>query len=96
MIGNHVVIDHGGEYSMYAHLKPGTVAVQIGQQVRAGDVIGGLGSSGNSTEPHLHFQMCDGPDPTACHALPPNFTGVRIPMELAPRSLQTGDVVVAD
>lgn len=96
VIGNHVVIDHGGEYSMYAHLKPGSVGVQVGQQVRAGEVIGGLGSSGNSTEPHLHFQMCDGPDPTACHALPPNFVGVRIPMELAPRSLQTGDVVVAD
>lgn len=97
LIGNHVVIDHGGgEYSMYAHLKPGSVTVRVGQAVRSGETIGALGSSGNSTEPHLHFQMCDGPDPTGCHGLPPNFIGVRLPMELSPRSLQTGDIVAAD
>lgn len=94
VLGNHVVIDHGnGEYSIYAHLKQGTVNVEAGQRVRAGRTIGALGSSGNSTEPHLHFQMCDGPDIATCHTIPANFTGYRLPWEFAPRSIQSGDIV---
>src|SRR5262249_13320117 len=46
--GNYVMIDHGkGEYSFYAHLRPASVRVHIGDQVKAGDAIGKLGSSGN-------------------------------------------------
>lgn len=94
--GNHVVIDHGnGEYSVYAHLKQGSVRVTEGQQVKAGETIGALGSSGNSTEPHLHFQICGNPDMNICHALPPAFTGFRLPLELAPRTIQSGDIVEA-
>lgn len=53
--GNYVMIDHGkNEYSLYAHLQRGSALVHVGDQVKAGDVIGKLGSSGNSTEPHLH------------------------------------------
>jgi len=54
--GNCVVIDHpGGWRSQYFHLS--TVRVRPGQRVRQGDVIGGLGSTGRSTGPHLHFQV---------------------------------------
>ncbi|WNS42333.1 peptidoglycan DD-metalloendopeptidase family protein [Paenibacillus sp. MMS20-IR301] len=60
--GNVVVIDHGGEYSFLAHLKQGSVTVQEGDNVISGQVIGKLGNSGNSSEPHLHFQMSDGSD----------------------------------
>lgn len=57
-LGNHVVLDHGnGEYSFLAHLKRGSLAVQQGQAVRAGDVIGQCGNSGNSSEPHLHYHL---------------------------------------
>src|SRR5205085_5382886 len=50
--GNYVMIDHGkNEYSLYAHLQAGSVRVHVGDQVKAGEVIGKLGSSGNSTEP---------------------------------------------
>ncbi len=60
--GNVVVIDHGGEYSFLAHLKQGSVTVKKGDPVKAGDVIGKAGNSGNSSEPHLHYQVSDGAD----------------------------------
>lgn len=94
--GNFVMIDHGnGEYSLYAHLQPGSVTVKAGEKVAAGAVIGKLGSSGNSTEPHLHFQVCDAPDPLACAGIPVQFTNLTLPYADAPRPLQSGDVVVA-
>jgi len=59
--GNYVVIDHGnGEYSMYAHLQKGSVKVKVGDQVQTGDTLGLCGNSGNSSEPHLHFQVSNG------------------------------------
>ncbi|AIQ71680.1 metalloendopeptidase [Paenibacillus graminis] len=60
--GNVVVIDHGGEYSFLAHLKQGSVTVKKGDSVKTGDVIGKAGNSGNSSEPHLHYQVSDGAD----------------------------------
>jgi murein DD-endopeptidase MepM/ murein hydrolase activator NlpD len=94
--GNHVVIDHGGgEYSLYAHLQPGTVRVRVGDRIAAGARLGRLGSSGNSTEPHLHFQVCDTPDPLVCAGIPVQFQGVTLPFADYPRPLQSGDVVIA-
>lgn len=94
VLGNHVVIDHGnGEYSIYAHLKQGSVTARVGEALQAGATIGALGSSGNSTEPHLHFQMCDGPDIATCRPIPVNFVGYRLPFEYAPRTIQSGDIV---
>ena len=56
--GNHVVIDiGGGRYSGLAHLRPGSVAVRVGDTVRQGQQIGEVGNSGNTTEPHLHMQI---------------------------------------
>lgn len=94
--GNYVAIDHGnGEVSVYAHLKPGSVSVKVGDGVKAGQVIGLLGSSGNSTEPHLHFQVCDRAEPLACAGVPVNFTNIELPYADYPRPLQSGDIVVA-
>jgi murein DD-endopeptidase MepM/ murein hydrolase activator NlpD len=53
--GNHVVIDTGSEHVVLAHLTTGSVHVAKGDHVKAGDLIGRVGSSGNSTEPHLHI-----------------------------------------
>ncbi|PZD95073.1 M23 family peptidase [Paenibacillus sambharensis] len=61
--GNVVVIDHGGgEYSILAHLQQGSAAVQAGDQVKRGELIGRCGNSGNSSEPHLHLQVSSGAD----------------------------------
>ena len=74
IFGNHVVIDHGSnEFSLLAHLKAGSVAVKVGQKVRAGEKIGLIGNSGASTEPHLHYQLMDGPDWKVAHGLPARF-----------------------
>jgi murein DD-endopeptidase MepM/ murein hydrolase activator NlpD len=94
--GNYVMIGHGkNEYSLYAHLQPGSVRIHIGDQVKAGDVIGKLGSSGNSTEPHLHFHVCDKPDPLMCAGIPVNFSNITIQWADLPRPIQSGDVVIA-
>lgn len=54
--GLHVIIDHGaGLQSLYGHLSE--VLVANGDSVSAGDVIGQVGSTGNSTGPHLHFEI---------------------------------------
>ncbi len=69
--GNTAVIDIGnGYYAFYAHMKPGSVKVKEGQKVKRGDVIGDLGSSGNSSAPHLHFHVMDGPSILGSQGVP--------------------------
>lgn len=56
--GNHVLIDHGNrEVSLYAHLRKGSVAVQVGDTVTPDTLLGLTGSSGNSRVAHLHFHL---------------------------------------
>ncbi|HET9012381.1 MAG TPA: M23 family metallopeptidase, partial [Gemmatimonadaceae bacterium] len=62
--GNHVILDiGGGYYAFYAHLRPGSLRVRVGDRVRRGQVVGLVGNSGNSTEPHLHFHVSDADSP---------------------------------
>jgi murein DD-endopeptidase MepM/ murein hydrolase activator NlpD len=74
LYGNHVLIDHGnGEVSLVAHLEKGSTPVKRGQMVHAGEVIGRCGNSGNSTEPHLHFQLMTGRRYLKAFGLPAQF-----------------------
>jgi murein DD-endopeptidase MepM/ murein hydrolase activator NlpD len=58
LAGNHVILDHGdGEFSLLAHLAPGSVAVKLGDRVGAGARLGRCGNSGHSSEPHLHYHL---------------------------------------
>lgn len=92
--GNHVILRHReGVHSVYAHLKPGSVRVKPGAKVAAGDVLGEVGQSGNSTEPHLHFHLCDAPDALLCVGLPVAFDNVQIPGAERARQIQSGDLV---
>lgn len=72
--GNHVVIDHGeGEFSMIAHMQQGSVRVKVGDRVMQGQLLGLLGNSGDSTGPHVHYQLQNGPDWERSDALPAKF-----------------------
>ena len=73
VLGNHVILRCGDVHAGFAHLAPGSVAVRVGQEVRAGDVLGRVGHTGNSTAPHLHFQLMDGPDPLTARGVPCAF-----------------------
>jgi murein DD-endopeptidase MepM/ murein hydrolase activator NlpD len=69
--GNHVVQDIGnGRYAFYAHMQPGSITAKVGDVLKAGDVVGKLGNSGNSDAPHLHFHIMDSPDPLRSNGLP--------------------------
>lgn len=69
--GNHVVQRIGRRrYAIYAHMKTGSVRVRRGQRLRTGQRIGRIGNSGNTTAPHLHFGIYDGPNPTTSNSVP--------------------------
>ena len=71
LAGNHIIQELSeGHYAAYAHLRPGTIKVKVGDTVHAGDVLAHLGNTGNSSEPHLHFQVCDAPSFPASEGLP--------------------------
>ncbi|NKZ02928.1 M23 family metallopeptidase [Actinomadura latina] len=71
IVGNSVTLDLGdGVHAVFAHLRRGSLRVAKGDRVRAGDVLGEVGNSGNSSEPHLHFHLMDRPRPLAAAGIP--------------------------
>ena len=69
--GNYLVLNIGdGQYAFYAHCVPHSFMVKEGDNVKEGNPIGLLGNSGNSTAPHLHFEIADGPDLLFSNGLP--------------------------
>lgn len=78
--GNMVVIDHGAsEFSMIAHMQAGSVRVKAGDRVTQGQDIGRLGNSGDTSGPHLHYQLQNGPRWENADALPVRFRNVETP-----------------
>lgn len=62
-LGNAVVLKTANdEYIFYAHFEKETIKVEKGQEVKRGQLLGNCGNSGNSSEPHLHLHIQDGPD----------------------------------
>lgn len=86
--GNLVVLYHAlGLYSVVAHLKPGSIKVREGQNVREGEVLGACGNSGRSPTPHLHFQL-QGTAIVGAPTLPVHFhhvIGDELRREMLPR-----------
>jgi hypothetical protein len=69
--GNYIVLDlGGGRFAFYAHLQPGSLRVKTGESVKRGQVLGLIGNSGNSTEPHLHFHVAQGQSPLGSEGTP--------------------------
>jgi len=97
--GNVVAVEHGpGEIAHYCHLAPGSMRVKPGDVVRAGQVIGLVGNSGNSSEPHLHFHVQTAREMSLGVAVEPVFDSVclfdgKASRPVAHYRLHRGDVV---
>jgi murein DD-endopeptidase MepM/ murein hydrolase activator NlpD len=69
--GNSVIARlDDGLYMLYGHLQAGSLKVKDGDRVRRGDPLGLVGNSGNSSAPHLHFRVMDGPSPLTSEGVP--------------------------
>lgn len=61
--GNYVIIQHANnEYSLIAHFKQNSIVVKEGQMIKQSQLVGYCGNSGNSSEPHIHFQVMNSPN----------------------------------
>jgi len=93
VFGNFIVLDvGGGAYVLLGHLQKGSVSVEPGQTVRAGDALARCGNSGNTVMSHLHLQVMDRADPADAEVrgLPARFTSyteITAPGEGAGRDL---------
>lgn len=86
--GNTVILRlDDGSYALYAHLRRGSLTVREGERVAAGQQIALCGNSGNSSEPHLHFQLMDDSDPDVARGLPFTWRGLGIPAYNEPFSV---------
>lgn len=74
LTGNYVIIEGEKGFAMYGHLRDGSVLVRDGERVEKSQLVGAVGNSGNSSMPHLHFQLQSGPDPRTATAVPCAFT----------------------
>lgn len=77
--GNHVVIAlrEGGAFVALVHLQRGSLRVGVGDAVTTGQQLASCGNSGNSTQPHVHVQVMDGPDPSVAEGVPMEFREYR-------------------
>lgn len=81
LLGNHVIVRMRANpaiHALYAHLAPGSVAVEAGRTVRTGEPLGRVGHTGNSTAPHLHFQLMDAADLLRAGAIPCAFRAYEV------------------
>ncbi len=69
LTGNHIITENHDGFTLYAHLKSGSIRVSPGDKVITGQPLAAVGHSGNSTAPHLHFQMMDNLDPWKAQGL---------------------------
>jgi murein DD-endopeptidase len=77
--GNYVVLRlDNHRFAVYEHLKPHSICVVVGDHVQRGKMIAALGFTGDSTGPHLHFDVADGPEPLDAEGLPFVFNHFRV------------------
>ena len=90
VLGNHVVVRHrDGRYATYAHMQKGSVTVEVGDRVRADQTLGKLGNTGNTSAPHLHFQITEGRSVLGSSGEPFVFDRFRLQGQVDPRRWAT-------
>lgn len=78
--GNNIVLELApGRYAQLCHLRRGSLNVEQGDRVHIGQQIARCGNSGNSTQPHLHFQLMDSLYPNKARGLPFTWTDLGVP-----------------
>ncbi|MBI2033219.1 MAG: M23 family metallopeptidase, partial [Candidatus Levybacteria bacterium] len=76
-VGNMIITDYGnGEYGLLCHLKHNSIKVKVGDEIKQGQVIGLCGNTGNTSEPHVHFHLQDGPFMHNSNGLPAQFSKI--------------------
>lgn len=78
LTGNFIIIESRDGYAVYAHAQTGSIRVSAGDKVIPGQRLANVGHSGNSTAPHLHFQLMDHQDPWKAQGIPCCFRDYEI------------------
>lgn len=95
--GNYVVLDHGhGEFSVFGHLRRGSVAVEPGQQISRGELLGRTGLSGATGRVHLHYQPQNGAHLWDSEGLPSPFHDYTLHLGSKSRRVVRGQIDSGD
>jgi murein DD-endopeptidase MepM/ murein hydrolase activator NlpD len=88
--GNFIIVESSLGYVVYAHAQTGSIAVTVGESVTPGQRLANVGHSGNSTAPHLHFQLMDHRDPWQAQGIPCCFRRYQVYENNAWRAVDNG------
>jgi hypothetical protein len=95
--GNHVILDLGnGVYAFYAHLRNGSITVEEGETVEAGQELARLGNTGNTSGPHLHLHLMAGPSALAADGIPMSFESFELVGAIDPAQWAASTFAVDD
>lgn len=85
--GNHVLVECEGVEVLLAHMKQGSLRVEVGDSVTVETVLGQVGNTGNTSEPHLHIHAEQGGEPGVI------LDGKAVPITIDGRFLVRGDII---
>lgn len=78
LLGNYIILKGEDAYSLIAHARCNSIIVSAGQNITEGQHLADVGHSGNSTMPHLHFQLMDRPQLMKAKGLPCCFKNLKV------------------
>jgi len=87
LAGNHILIECDGIEILLAHLRRGSVAVREGDKVTTNSILGQVGNTGNTSEPHLHMHVERGGEPKTI------LNGKAVPFTINNQFLVRGDII---
>lgn len=96
LTGNHIIVETHDGYEVYAHAQTGSIRVSVGERVEVGRHLANVGHSGNSTAPHLHFQLMDQLDPRKARGILCCFREYEVYENGAWRQVRNGIPTAAD